>query len=224
MIFGYTFDKEGSPTGGQDTLRYSALNTWLSSKESYRKRYYEGLSISTPEMIFGHQIHRRIEEGEVVLPGLPRYPKAEYNIEVAIGPKNNQIKIGGCIDSFDPKTLSFLDYKSGHLSKEGKIPWSAVKVSRHMQLVFYSLLIKKKHGKVDPYTKLIWIETACKKKTVLFQGHELEAESRELSLTGRYEVFTRRIAEWERSVLVKTIKRCAVEISEDFANYKRAHG
>ncbi len=91
-----------------------------------------------------------------------------------------------------------------------------------MQLVFYSLLIKKKHSKVNPRVYLIWLETAFGKDSREFAGHVLEAENRKLSLTGKWVAFPRRIAEWERAALVKVIKREAVAISEDFIRYKKA--
>lgn len=222
MTYGYTRSKEGNEiTGETDRLRYSALNLWLSSKSAYRKRYYEGQSVSTPEMIFGHKVHTMMEDKKAVtahpfLSQLPRYPVSEKNIELTV----DGVKIGGCIDSFDPDTFSFLDYKSSHLSKDGKVPWNVVKVAKHMQLVFYSLLVREKFGKVDPNVLLVWIGTEFVKKSQEFAGHVLEAESRELALTGQFEVFKRRVAKWETDALKKIIKKAAEDISIDFIQYK----
>lgn len=223
-MYGFKRNLDGQITGEIDTLRYSALDSWLKSKDGYRKRYYEGQSFQTPETVFGHKIHQAIEKGEIVLPGLPRHRRSEYNIEVSVGTKKSPVKIGGCIDSFDPETLAFLDYKCSHLSKDGKAPWSAVKVAKHMQLVFYSLLIKAKHKKVAPVATLIWIGTEFKQKAVEFAGHTLVADSRELSLTGNWHAFPRRIAQWERDHLLEIILRSAKEIEEDFTKYKEANG
>jgi len=220
MSYGYKFNKEGEIIGEIDTLRYSALDSWMKSKSSYRGRYYEGKSFATPETMFGHIMHKALENGEVVLEGIPRHTKTEYNIEILL--PRSDIRIGGCIDSFDPKGLSLLDYKFSHRNKDGKAPWDQVKVTRHMQLVFYSLLVKLKHEKVNPYTKLIWVETTFGRNSIEFDGHILEGDTRELKLTGKYEVFNRRIAKWELDALIKIIKRCAAEIEEDFNQYKNA--
>lgn len=217
MPYGFTFSKDTREiTGEQDTLRYSALDCWLKSKPAYRERYYGGSNLVTAETVFGHKIHHAIENGETVLEGLPRYSKSEYNIEVEV----DGVRIGGCLDSFDPEKFSFLDYKSSHRNKDGKAPWDNVRVAKHMQLVFYSLLVKKKHGKVDPWTKLVWIETEFGKSTKEFDGHILEGQTRELFLTGNFQVFNRRIAEWERAKLRETIVRCSKEINEDFSKWK----
>ncbi len=220
QTYGYTRDKEGQITGEQDTLRYSAFDLWCKSKKAYRERYYEGKSLQTVETVFGHEVHKKLEKGEIVIEGLPRYPKTEYNIEVKIGKAPSQIKIGGCLDAFDPDTLSFLDYKSSHLSREGKVPWNRVKVAKHMQLVFYSLLVQEKHRKVNPLTHLIWLETKFQSKTIEYDGHTLEAQIRTLDLTGTYQVFPRYIPEWARVALRKLILEKAKEISDDFNVYK----
>lgn len=220
--FGYTFSKEDRHiTGEQSVLRYSALDCWLKNKDAYRKRYYEGQEFQTAEMVFGHRVHKSMELKSVVkkdplLSQLPRYSRSEYNIEE----KLEDIKIGGCLDSFEKETFSFLDYKSSHLSKDGKIPWDNVRVAKHMQLVFYSLLVFLRHGKVDPWVKLIWLETAFRKKSIEFEGHTLSTETRELYLTGKFKVFKRRIYKYELDHLRGVILNAAEEINKDFISYK----
>lgn len=220
--FGYTFSRnERAVTGEQDVLRYSALDTWLKSKDSYRKRYYEGATFGSAEMTFGHEIHKLMEDPEQVkahpiLSQVPRYERSEYNIVVPL----DDFKIGGCLDSIDLETFAFLDYKSSHRNKEGKVPWDNVRVAKHMQLPFYSVLVRSLHGKVDPNVLLVWLETAFKNKTKEFDGHTLTASSRELELTGEFKVFKRRVFKWELDSLEKVIIKSAGEINDDFTKYK----
>lgn len=222
MIFGYKFNKDGTIKGENDTLRYSGFSLWCKNKDAYRNHYYKGVSLHTPETVFGSVIHKLMEDPEEVqkhpiLSKVLRYETSEYNIEVPF----ENFKIGGCLDSFRLETFSFLDYKSSHLSKDGKVPWDKVKVAKHDQMPFYSLLIEEKHGEVDPYCHLIWIETAFKNKTKEFEGHILSTQSRDLELTGHFETFKRRIAQWERDLMRKRIKQAAQEINDDFINWKK---
>lgn len=204
---------------------YSQYDLWKKSKSEYRLKYYEGKeSFETVETIFGKKIAKMLEDDAVVaahpvLSKVPRYSKPEYDIQVEV----EGIPIRGFIDTFEESDCSFLDYKSGHLSKDGKIPWDAVKVAKHEQLPFYSVLLKEKHGKVNRKTGIVWLETAFKNKTVDFDGHKLSAETRELELTGKYETFYRIIPQWELKIMREKIVKAAYEISEDYTKYKHEH-
>lgn len=202
-------------------LSYSAISLWRKSKDQYREKYYEnGPSFETVETIFGNHIGRLMENPEEVakhpvLSTIPNYPVKEHPIIVEIG----GVKIMGYLDQFHDEKLAFIEMKTGHPNKDGKAPWDRVKVMKHDQLPFYSLLIEKKYGKVEPYCQLVWLETAFQKKSKEFAGHVLEAEGRELVLTGKVEVFKRRIAKWERERIEKMIVDTAAEISADYTKY-----
>lgn len=204
-------------------LSYSQVHLWMTNKSAYRKKYYEGEpSFETVETIFGKKIARIMEDPKEIkkyptLKKVPRYKVSEYNIEVTIA----NIPIKGYLDSFRPKDLSFLEFKSGHTNKDGKPPWNKVKVSKHDQLPFYSLLIEKKHNKVNRVCHLVWIETRFKEKTVKFMGHTLTADSRELELTGQIKIFKRIIPKWERERMRKLIVKTAKEIHKDFTAYEQ---
>ena len=188
-------------------LSYSAYSLWKSSKDQYRKRYYlNEPSFQSAETVFGKKVHEKFEKDDYVV-------GSETMIEVDLTP---ELKLLGYIDSFNIDNLSFVDYKTGHLSKAGKVPWDNLKVRKHKQLVFYSLLIRIKYGSYNKKAQLHWIETEFTKETREFDGHILEATSRKLGLTGREEVFNREIAEWELDLLKEDIISVAEAISEDY--------
>lgn len=199
-------------------LSYSQISLWLKNKKQYRERYYEGKeSIETPETMFGKHIARLLEdpveiEKNPVLKIVPKFSVPEYKIEVEV----EGVKVLGYIDSFNPDTNSFFEYKTSHTNN-----WNDLSVARHMQLPFYSFLIKKKHKKVDKNCELIWIETRWKKQQMEYEGHILEGTKRELELTGKIERFKRKIVEWERKWIKDLILTTAKEIHEDYEQYQK---
>jgi hypothetical protein len=197
-------------------ISYSAFSLWQKDKGAFRRRYYLGeKSFETTETIFGKTIAEALEDGHKI-PGIVHYEESEYRIEVELVPG---LKLLGYLDGFNPSNNSIVELKTGHLSPDGKAPWDKVKVRKHKQLVFYTLLVKLKYGKVHQWTTLQWLETEFKNKTMEFQGHVLESKSRELELTGKVLTFKRRIAQWERDVLVAEIISAANEISEDYTTW-----
>lgn len=202
-------------------LSYSSWSLWKKNREAFRRKYYlNEPSFENVETIFGKKIAKMLEDKEQikkhpVLSLIPSYSLAEHGIDVVI----NDIPVKGYLDTFDPETFSFGEFKTGHLNKDGKAPWNRVKVFKHDQLPFYSLLVEKKYGKVNRVTNLHWIETKFKEKMIVFDGIELIADSRELELTGRIESFKRIIPKWERELIRKDIIKVAGEISEDYTNF-----
>jgi hypothetical protein len=195
-------------------LSYSSWSLWKRDKQAFRRKYYfNEAPFETVETIFGKKIAKRLEDKDPELSFIPSYSKSEHGIETLIG----DVPVKGYLDTFEPDTFSFAEFKTGHLSKNGKSPWDEVKVARHDQLPFYSLLIEAKYGKVDRVTYLHWIETAFKEKKIMFDGMELIADTRELQLTGRIETFKRIIPKWERDNIKESILLVAREISEDYS-------
>lgn len=194
-------------------LSYSAYHLWKKDKQAFRDRYYDGKKpFETVETIFGKKIAKMMEDDHIELRHVPHYSKTEYALTAEL----EGVKLLSYLDSFDPEDIRFLDHKTGHVDKEGKPPWNRVKVQRHEQLVFYSMMLKLKFGKVHPVCHLIWLETKFKNKSIGFEGMELEAQSRELYLTGKMIKFRRYIYEWERTKLKKEILKIAQEISDDY--------
>lgn len=202
-------------------LSYSAISLWERNKQEFRERYYENKkSPETPEIILGRKIAKILESGEVahdpILQAVPRYSHPEHKLEVTIG----EIPILGYLDSFDPQTNSFLEYKTGRPNNDGSPRWDDLSVAKHEQLDIYSMLIKEKYGSVNNKCTLVWIETAYKKEQIEFDGRILEAKSSEIILTGPVRTFTRTIFEWERTRMKDKIIRIAKEIENDWIHYK----
>jgi hypothetical protein len=228
LKFGYVFSKDGLITGEQTTLRYSAYDTWLKSKDSYRKKYYEGESFTTAETVFGHEMHKVMESESLhkkhpILNEVPRYEVPEKDIVVDI---TDDIRIGGRLDSLSPERHEFLDYKFSHRSADGKAPWDAVKVAKHRQMVFYSILIEKKLARPPcfqkyqrTYQRLVWVETAVGKETHQLGSHTLETDSKRVFLTGNFQVFKRLVTKWEREAMEENIKKVAREIAVDYQTF-----
>lgn len=204
-------------------LSYSAISLWIKSKDQFRKKYYENdASFETIETLYGKQIAEMLEDRDIVdnhpiLKLIPKHSHAEYPIKVEI----EGIPIKGYLDNFCPRKKSFKEFKTGHVNREGRSPWNQKKVDKHLQLPFYSLLIEENYGDVDDKCQLIWIETQFKEKSVEFMGIKLIADSRELELTGKIEVFDRVITKEERQETRDLIIKIAKEIADDYENYTR---
>lgn len=195
-------------------LSYSSFSLWKRDKERFRRKYYYGeKDIDTVETIFGKKIAERLEDGEKI-DGVIVYKNPEHRMEV----EYKGIKLMGYLDSFDPETLSIAEYKTGHANKDKKAPWDIVKVHKHEQLVFYSMLVFLKHKKYNKEIILQWLETDFSDKTIEFAGHVLTSQTRELKLTGRVETFKRKIYKYEITSLLKEIEKVAIEISTDYLN------
>lgn len=199
----------------KDYLSYSAWNTWLKSKDEYRRIYYEkGEKFNTTETIFGKKIAELLEKtGE--LSHVPRLPIAEHGIVVEV----EGVKLMGYLDTFCDQTFAIGEHKTGHLSRDGKVPWDKVKVQKHKQLDWYSFLVKTKYGKVKNKIFLNWLETEFEEKSMEFGGHTLKAQTRELKLTGKVVTFWRNIYEWQRKKIKEEILSVAKEIENDYKEY-----
>lgn len=196
-------------------LSYSAYTTWKTNKDAYRKRYYEGgKPFETPETRFGKQMAEAMENDHIDFRHVPHFSVTELPIEVEI----EGVKVYGKLDSFDPDTLQFLDHKTGHADKNGNPPWDRVKVAKHGQLPWYSMMIKEKYGNVHDTCLLVWLETEVKKPYIEYKGHKLGL-NKEINLTGRIETFERVIEEWEREKIKKDLLVVAREISEDYKKF-----
>lgn len=198
-------------------LSYSAISLWQKDKDAFRQRYYYNEPfIDNVYTLFGREVHESLETKQN-LAHIPRYSVSEMPIKIDI----EGVPIIGYIDSFSPKSRSFLDFKTSTRLPDGSARWNLVEVQKLMQLPFYSFLIEQKHGRVHPWCKLIWLETQFKASKEMVGSRIMEGEGNELELTGHYEVFRREIEPWERVRIKEIILESANEISKDYAKYTK---
>jgi hypothetical protein len=194
---------------------YSQWSLWQKSKESYRKRYYEGApSFETRETIFGKNVAEMLEKSEIhpILSKVPRGTHPEYEIKTVI----SEIPILAFLDSYTYSTNSIFEYKTG------RIPWTQERVNEHEQLPFYAACVKAKYGAYDPHILLTWLETSLEGRTELIDGimfHTDDNRDKKIELTGRIAVFTRVITDKEIARIEESIRATAEEISKDYEEY-----
>lgn len=197
----------------KEYFSWSQLRVWLENKEMYRDRYYRNIQEpGSRYLMFGSEIAHGLEHGTLVVPGLTQYAVREERCDVSI----DGIKFHGYIDTFDPIKKKFREFKTGIRKQNGAPRWTEEEVRKHGQLDVYSLLIQEKYGEVDDECHLDWIVTRQKKIKTLFDGHELEADGRELELTGEVISFTRIIDQKQRDAMKSLIVSCANEVSHDY--------
>lgn len=203
----------------RDYISYSAWSLWNQDKEKYRDRYYRNKEgFSSKEMAFGKEIAEMLENDDGQLKHIPRYEYPEYKLECTI----DGIKLLAYLDSFDLKTCSILEYKTSHTRKDGSIPWSNLIVKKHKQLDWYSMMVEQIWGKVNNEVKLIWLETDWEDDVIYYNGHKL-SKGNKLKLTGKVEIFKRKIYKYERTKIKKDIIKTVKEIHEDFTEYQKLH-
>lgn len=197
-------------------LSYSQVRLWLEDKEKYRDRYYRRISEPGNRwLMFGSEIAKGLETGEIQIPGLIQYPVSEHQIKLDV----EGVPFYAYIDSYDPKRRKFREYKTG-MPKAGGLPrWTQKEVDNHMQLDVYSLLIQLSEGSVDDECHLDWIVTQNKKKTVMFNGMELEGDAAGIELAGDVVSFARIITQQQRDRIKFLIRSVADEISRDYSEY-----
>lgn len=199
----------------QDHLSYSSLDLWSRDKDAFRRRYYEGIKL--PDSIFtlyGREVHQQIDTD----PSFAdiRLPVSEHRMTVSI----SGVPILGYIDTYDPETHAFGEYKSGTRKPNGDPRWTQVDVQKHDQLVFYSLLIKEKYGVSINRTYLVWLETEKVKESHVVGGVEIILGEK-MKLTGFRKRFERKIYEYNRKRVKRWIISSAKEISQDYAEWKQ---
>lgn len=202
--------------GPKKYISWSQLRTWLEDKDRYRDRYYRGIDMhSSKELLFGSEVAKGLENGSINVPGLIVYPVSEEQIKVDI----EGVPFFGYIDMFDPKRLKFREIKTGKLKPNGGMRWTQKDVDNHGQLDVYSLLIQEKYGNVDEECHLDWLVTRNKVVTLEFDGHVLEADSKEVEMTGEVVTYRRVISQTERNRTRLLIATVAREIEIDYARY-----
>lgn len=197
----------------KDYLSYSAITLWSKDKAKFRRRYYENIKDKdTVYTLFGKEVHAQIEKDPKF--AHIRLPIAEQRMSVHI----EGVPILGYIDTFDDVTCDFGEYKTAILNSDGSSKWTQLTVQKHDQLPFYSLLIQEKFGKKINKTFLVWLETVFKDNVRSIGGVKLGGE-RELVLTGKHEIFHRKMFQYDRDRIREWIIQSAKEISDDYQEW-----
>lgn len=208
-------------------LSHSAMETWRNNKDQFRLKYYgdDNYSFSTMYTEFGKDIASTLENKKEkkkhpVLCKIPSYSCCEYPLLFTV----EGVPIKGYIDSFDPKKKRIIEYKTSIKRRDGKQYWNPVSVKKHNQMLLYALGIRELLGEVHPEVKLIWMETDIKEvcKEVQFGNSTIVDCKPGLYLTGHFEVFKRKLEDWEFDWMKKEVVRTATEISDDFTAYTKA--
>lgn len=183
-------------------LSWSQMCLWKQSKEKYRQKYYFGekergnkyfdYGKEVAEALEGAKLSDKGFEGLKML--LPSYKHREHEIKAILA----KTPLLGKMDTFEPKTKSFREYKTG---KNG---WTQNKAKKHGQLKFYALLIWLKYKKLPKEIWLDWIET--------------KEEDGELDYTGKIKSFKVDIKLEDLLSFMAEIKKITLEISEDYKN------
>ena len=155
-------------------LSWSQVSLYEYSPEQYRRDYILGEERTiTPAMEYGKKLATILEKGDdekdILITGLfhllPKYKVAEKELTAEM----SGIKLLGKLDSYDPKTHNFYEYKTGK-------KWTQRRVDNHGQLTFYSMLIYLNY-KILPKMKLIWVETENKEGEIQATGKIKEFET-----------------------------------------------
>lgn len=209
-------------------LSHSAMECWRSSKDQYRLKYYskdDNYTFSTMYTEFGKDIalileDKKAKKAHPVLSKVPGYKACEYPLMFEV----EGVPIKGYIDSFDPNKKRVLEYKTSIKRKDGKQHWNNVSVKKHNQMLLYALGVKTLLGSVHPEVKLIWMETDYREvcSEVPFGNTTITDCKPGLYLTGHFEVFKRKLEDWEFEWMKREIVKVATEISVDYTAYLQA--
>lgn len=216
-MFGYTFNPQGERTGTKNTVSYSALSLWCKDKQKYREHYYQGVpTFTSPFTVFGTEVHRKVEHGELVIPG---FPHTDYEHECKVEATLSGVPVLGYLDMKHKDTHAVVDLKTS------KNVWTAADVQKLDQLPLYIALLREHYEKVSLWARVIWMETHWVQDdvpTISVNGFEVEQDGNSrLALTDRAPVaLKRRVYNHDIKRVVDWVKVTAGEIAEDFANWQ----
>lgn len=115
-------------------LSWSAIASFEWSKEDWYKKYVLKIKQpSNPAMEFGKVVGERLATDTTFLPEVLRYPVFEKELRGVIG----DIPLVGFLDSYDPATHHFYEYKTSANTKK----WNQKSAEAHGQILFYMFLI-----------------------------------------------------------------------------------
>jgi hypothetical protein len=118
----------------QRPLSWSAISSFRYNPQQFVDKYVlNKKQDSNAAMDFGKEIGEKLAKDPTFLPDVLRYKVFEKRLTGHVG----VIPIIGYLDSFDPETKSFYEYKTSSNKKK----WHQKSAEEHGQLLFYKLLI-----------------------------------------------------------------------------------
>lgn len=120
-------------------LSWSSIASFQYNKESWYKKYIlKEKQEDSEQMLFGKAVGSALANDKNFLPEVPRYSVFEKELKAKIG----DIKLIGYLDSFDPETKAFIEYKTSSNKKK----WTKKTAQEHGQILLYLFLIWKNYG------------------------------------------------------------------------------
>lgn len=144
-------------------LSWTQISMWQRTPLRYTQKYMlnEDIEFKNSGIEYGKKTSEALETGDygdddllrAVGSLLPRYSSSEHELKVTMETSNGAVPLLGKLDTFDPPTWSFREYKTG------RVPWNQSKAQKHKQLLHYTTMIWLIVGKIPPEVHLDWIET-----------------------------------------------------------------
>lgn len=193
-------------------LSYSKINLWQYSRRQFVDVYFANAPrFETPELLFGKQFAEKLEGDHDEVKYVPRLSHSEFKVQCDV----EGIPCLGFIDSLRADKEAFLEYKTG------RVPWDKARVASHLQLDMYSLMLGIMFGVQANDAQLIWLETRKKPIIKDVMGYKVEADGKEIELTGKVEKFPRIITPDDRATMRRIIVNVAKEIEEEWVRYNK---
>ena len=147
-------------------LSYSQYSLFLSDPEKYKRQYFDGFDtgFTNSGQTYGKQVADALEPtrdtGDLLTDAamllLPKYDIADQQIEAEFKEKGGPwLKVIAKPDTFNSITHEFAEFKTG----KGKNPWTQEKAQKHIQMIWYAVVIWLKYGTMLDHATLAWIET-----------------------------------------------------------------
>ncbi len=112
-------------------LSWSAIASFNYSKQQWYDTYILGNRQSSPELTFGSEVDKRLQDDLKFLPDVPRYPLMQHRMTAVVG----DIPLVGIPDGICLKKHLLADYKTG------KKAWDKKRADETGQLTMYLLLL-----------------------------------------------------------------------------------
>ncbi|MES2409676.1 MAG: PD-(D/E)XK nuclease family protein [Patescibacteria group bacterium] len=120
-------------------LSWSSIASFEYSPEQWARKYVDGIiDPSNASMSFGNEIGQRLAREPDFLPDVKRYSVFEQ----CLTGKIDDIQLIGFLDTFDPITKNFNEFKTSSNKKK----WTKKSAQAHRQLLMYMFLIWRNYG------------------------------------------------------------------------------